>query len=78
MDSQALEILYKYNVAVCQREGVGIKDCEARIENVIKTIQGKTQEVCGEDKSCQSRWFRFHIHTEEIQKLKDRLLQIYT
>ncbi len=78
MDATSLEILYKYTVAVCQKEGVGIKDCEARIENVIKNIQGKTQEVCGEDKSCQSRWFRFHIHTEEIQKLKDRLLQTYT
>ncbi len=78
MDTQAIEQLYLWNVAVCQKEWVSRKECEARIESVIKKIQWLTQEVCGEDKNCKAQWIRYHIHVEEIKKLKDRLLQRYT
>lgn len=74
----SLENLYNGNIAVCARQGVSRAECEKRIEWILKEIQKKTEKVCWKDEACNMRWLEWHIDHEEIEKLKAKILLIYT
>ncbi len=74
----SLQNLYIGNTMLCAKQGMSKAECEKRIEETLRKIQWRTEKVCGKDKDCNDKWMEFIIDSEEIDKLRAKLLLTYT